>query len=165
MLSPISVAVDPRNGDLIIADQGMPRIRRVFASNGTITTIAGNGSTGDGLGRNWLANLGRPATATPIGAPAGVAVDRDGNVYFAANFASTVYRVDAQTGIITSVFVPAVQNYTGGEKRAQACQPMCLLSALAEHPLSWGDPVVPSCTKSQTQQEPLPISSSYKADK
>lgn len=116
MLSPWAVAVDPRNGDLLVADYMYPRIRRIFANNGTIVTVAGNGTLGSGFGRNWTSSMGGPATASAIGAPMGVTVDPTGNIYIAADQGSGVYRVDAQTGMITNVFLLGLTSYTGGER-------------------------------------------------
>jgi sugar lactone lactonase YvrE len=69
---PYSVAVDS-TGNLYIADTLNRRIRRV-SSNGTITTIAGNGEDGS-------YGDGGPATEAAFRAPVGVAVDSAGNVF------------------------------------------------------------------------------------
>ena len=71
--SPAAVAVDLA-GNLYIADQGNNRIRKV--SNGTITTVAGNGNAG-------FSGDGGPATSAALNSPAGVAVDPTGNLYIA----------------------------------------------------------------------------------
>ncbi len=60
------------DGSLYIADTGNNRVRRV--TNGVITTIAGNGNVGFG-------GDGGPALSAPLNAPAGISVDRAGNVY------------------------------------------------------------------------------------
>jgi catechol 2,3-dioxygenase-like lactoylglutathione lyase family enzyme len=44
--NPIGVAVDPATGDVLIADQGNQRIRRVVAATGQIQTVAGTGGPG-----------------------------------------------------------------------------------------------------------------------
>jgi sugar lactone lactonase YvrE len=63
---------------------------------GTIVTVAGNGL--DGLGGD-----GRLATTARIGTPNGVAVDRDGNLYVASGTLNRVRKVEAKTGVITSI--------------------------------------------------------------
>jgi NHL repeat-containing protein len=67
------VAVDGA-GNLFIAELRNNRIRKV-SPDGIITTIAGNGIRG-------YAGDGGPATDASISDPHGIAVDRDGNVYF-----------------------------------------------------------------------------------
>ena len=72
--NPQGVAVDAV-GNLYIADYGNYRIRKV-SSDGTITTIAGNGTQGH-------SGDGGPATDAQLNAPRGIAVDRSGNIYVA----------------------------------------------------------------------------------
>ena len=76
---PLDVVVDS-SGNLFIADDSNNRVREV--SNGTITTVAGGGSSlSDGI----------PATSALLDSPSGVAVDSSGNLYIASN----VYLADA----------------------------------------------------------------------
>jgi streptogramin lyase len=93
--SPQEVAVDS-SGRLIISDWGNHRIRRVDASTGVITTIAGTGtagSTGDG----------GLATAARLENPRGVLIDSSGNLFIADTANYRVRRIDASTGIITTI--------------------------------------------------------------
>src|SRR5439155_870974 len=83
------------NGNLFIADAYNCRVRRVDASSGIITTVAGNGEfsfSGDG----------GPAIAASLWLPIGVRVDTDGNLFIADLYNHRVRRVDASTGIITT---------------------------------------------------------------
>jgi sugar lactone lactonase YvrE len=90
---PEDVAVDSA-GNLYIADTVNNRIRKVDAFTGMISTLAGGGfDLGDG----------GPASAAGLSAPDGVAVDRSGNVYIADYFHHRVRRVDAATGVISTV--------------------------------------------------------------
>ena len=72
---------DPRGlaadqaGDIYISDTGNQRIREL-RTDGTITTVAGNGSAG------FSGDLG-PATTAQINYPRGLAVDAAGNLYIA----------------------------------------------------------------------------------
>jgi sugar lactone lactonase YvrE len=91
---PMGVAVNS-TGDLLIADTGNNRIRRVEAKDNTITTAAGNGSLWHG--RSKL------ATATTLYEPVSVAVDGDDNIYTGSSGGSPVMRLDAITQEITKV--------------------------------------------------------------
>jgi hypothetical protein len=71
---PYGVAVDVA-GDLFIADTNNNRIREVNTA-GTISTVAGNGTVGNG-------GDGGAATSAQLYHPFGVAVDSSGNIYIA----------------------------------------------------------------------------------
>jgi sugar lactone lactonase YvrE len=90
---PTDVAVD-RAGNLFVSDNLNDRIRRVDAATGIITTVAGTGRYG---------HSGDGGTAADLRGPRGVSFDRAGNLYFADAFSHRVRRVDAVTGIITTV--------------------------------------------------------------
>ena len=98
-LSPSRVAVGA-DGDLFIADQLNQRIRRVDATTGVITTVAGNGDRGFG-------GDGRLATSACLAMPFDVAVDRADNVFIADQFNLRIRRIAAETGIITTVAEPS----------------------------------------------------------
>jgi hypothetical protein len=72
--NPLGVAVDDK-GTLYIADCNNDRIRKVDAA-GTITTLAGTGSSG------YSGDNG-PAASAQLNDPHGIAVDSRGSVYFA----------------------------------------------------------------------------------
>src|SRR5439155_1177468 len=93
--SPAGVALDA-SGNLYIADYFNNRIRKVDAASGIITTVAGNGSFG-------FAGDGGAATSASLSGPAGVAVDAGGNLYIAAYSNHRIRKVDAATGIITTM--------------------------------------------------------------
>lgn len=88
-----ALAVAP-NDDLYIGD-GVGRIRKIDASTGIITTIAG-------VGRSGYTGDGGPATAARIGAPSAIRFDRAGNLYFTDRAYHVIRKVDGQ-GIITTV--------------------------------------------------------------
>ncbi len=89
-------------GNVLIADTFSRRVRRVDAITGIITTIAGGG--GD-------AGDGGPATAASLLQPRGLAVDGANNIYIAEG--NRIRRVDALTGIITTVAGGGVAGFTG----------------------------------------------------
>ncbi|MBC8549579.1 MAG: hypothetical protein H8D23_08000 [Candidatus Brocadiales bacterium] len=93
--SPAGIAMDSA-GNLFIADSANNRIRRVDASTGNITAVAGNG----GLG---FSGDGGPATNASFFFPYGVAVDSNGNLFIADTFNNRIRRVDGNTGVITTI--------------------------------------------------------------
>jgi sugar lactone lactonase YvrE len=92
-------------GNLYISDSVNGRIRKVTASTGLITTIAGNGVSGD-------VGDGGPATAAEISVEEGIAVDAAGNVYL-SNWLDTIRKVDAKTGIISTIAGDGYFGYGG----------------------------------------------------
>ncbi len=110
---PFDIAFDPA-GNLYFADTFNNRIRRVDARTGLISTIAGNGEKG-------YSGDGGPATAAALNEPYGVVVDRAGNVYTADRLNRRVRRVDAATGVITTLAGTGEAAYSGdGGPAAQA---------------------------------------------
>ena len=97
---PGGVALDG-GGNLYIADTDNHRIRKVDASTGIISTIAGSGTAGYGA----FGGDGGSATSTAarLNRPGGVALDGGGNLYIADTDNHRIRKVDASTGIISTV--------------------------------------------------------------
>jgi len=93
--NPYDVTVDS-GGNLFIADLSNQRVRKVDAATGIITTVAGNGSAG-------FSGDGGAANSASLADPRGVAVDSDGNLFIADQSNQRVRKVDAATGVITTV--------------------------------------------------------------
>ena len=93
--SPSGVFVDSA-GNIYIADTQNYAIRKVSASTGDILTIAGNGTEG-------YCGDGGPATGAVLYYPYSIATDSAGNIYTTDNFNHAIRRVDAATGIISTV--------------------------------------------------------------
>jgi sugar lactone lactonase YvrE len=109
LFKPTDVAIHP-NGDLYIADTYNHRIRRVDGT-GIITTVAGTGSflyNGDGI----------PAVSANLNDPSGIAFDAAGNLYIADTDHDRIRRVDAVTGIITTVAGTGDRGYNGDNQPA-----------------------------------------------
>src|SRR5579862_472784 len=94
-IDPQEIAFDA-NGNVLIADGAGNRIRRIDGGSWVITTIAGTGSPGFG-GDNSLA-----VNAT-LDLPTGLVVDSNGDIYFSDERNHRVRRIDARTGVITTV--------------------------------------------------------------
>ncbi len=96
LVAPQGVAMDAA-GDLFISDTGHNRIREVFP-NGTIVTVAGNGTC-------CYAGDGGPAASGLLNAPTNLAVGSSGIVYVAdtANYAIRTIQLTNVTPTITGV--------------------------------------------------------------
>jgi sugar lactone lactonase YvrE len=102
-------------GNLYIADNANNRIRKVTASTGIITTVAGNG--------NWpFAGDGGLATAAQINGPTGVAVDGSGNLYIVDQGNSRIRMVTASTGNISTIAGTGTSGFTGDGGTATSAQ-------------------------------------------
>ncbi len=103
---PSGVALDGA-GNLYIGDTGNGRIRRVDATSGVITTIAGTGDFGFGGDDG-------PATSASFRfvAPTGLAVDGLGNVYI-ADTGNHVIREIAGTTVTTVAGTPQMLGFFG----------------------------------------------------
>jgi len=85
-----------KNGDLLITDKGTNRIRRLDMGTGIISTIAGVcrfGYDGDD----------KLAVKAMLNVPEGAVADDNGNVYIADSMNHRVRKVDATTGIISTI--------------------------------------------------------------
>lgn len=98
---PSAVAVD-RNGNLFISDQANHRIRRVDAATGILTTVAGSSNRDWGIPGGFGGDGGL-ATNASLSAPFGVAIDAAGNLLIADTVNGRIRRVDAVTGMITTI--------------------------------------------------------------
>src|SRR5439155_515698 len=94
--SPQAVAIDSA-GDLFVADRGNCVIRKVAATTGTISTVAGIGGTCD------FAGDGGAATAARLNFPTGVALDGAGNLFIADEGNFRIRQVSAATHKISTL--------------------------------------------------------------
>ena len=84
-------------GNLYIADSANNRIRIVNTATGIIGTFAGTGDDG------WEAVDGQPAIATPLGQPAEIEFDAQGNLLVTEQATGRIRRIDAATTIVTTI--------------------------------------------------------------
>jgi DNA-binding beta-propeller fold protein YncE len=92
---PWGIVLDSHD-NLFVADTDNRRVRRVDASTGIITTVAGNGTTG-------FSGDGSSAIAASLSYPQRLALDGQGNLFIVDRDNQRIQRVDAATGIITTV--------------------------------------------------------------
>src|SRR5271170_5221634 len=92
---PFDVAFDAA-GNLYFSDTFNNRIRRVDARSGVISTVAGNGEKG-------YSRDGGAATKASLNEPYGIALDRAGDIFVADRLNRRVRRIDAVSGIITTL--------------------------------------------------------------
>ena len=83
-------------GNLYIAGGFSHRVRRISATTGLITTIAGTGTAG-------FAGDGGAATLAQLREPSDVAIDAAGNVFISDTGNHRIRRIDAATGVITTI--------------------------------------------------------------
>jgi sugar lactone lactonase YvrE len=111
---PYAVAVDSASpANVYIADENNCVVRKVTASTGIITTIAGDGTCG------YLGD-GAKATLGELYYPAGVAVDSLGNLYIGDQYNCRIRKVILASGIISTSAGNGTCGYTGNSGAAIA---------------------------------------------
>lgn len=83
-------------GNIYIADAFNQRVRKITATTGIISTIAGTGVAG-------YSGDGGDATLAQLNAPIGIATDLSGNVYICDNGNHRIRKISVATGIITTI--------------------------------------------------------------
>ncbi len=95
MSEPFMCAFDPQ-GHLYVAEATNHCIRRIDASTGVVTTVAGTGSLG-------YSGDGGPATQAALNQPYALQVDTNGDIYIVDRLNAVIRKVEAATGRITTV--------------------------------------------------------------
>ncbi|MGC2423006.1 MAG: Ig-like domain-containing protein, partial [Nitrospirota bacterium] len=101
--NPSGIAVDSA-GDVLFADMGNSRIRKISAS-GTITTVAGTGAA-------HFSGDGGPAAGAAINHAEGVAVDSKGNIYI-SDTGNNRIRMISTAGVIKTVAGTGAAGFSG----------------------------------------------------
>ena len=90
-------------GNLYIADTSNDRVRRVDGKTGIISTVAGNGTGGDG----------GPAVTAQLGYVFDVAFDAEGDLLISDSGENRVRLVNHKTGIISTIVGNGTSGYSG----------------------------------------------------
>ena len=105
------------SGNLLFSDGGNQRIRKISATTGFISTIAGNGTAGY-AGDGGLAT----GPTVKINNPRGVAVDASGNIYIADQTNNRIRVITATTGFISTFAGTGTAGYSGDGAAATAAK-------------------------------------------
>jgi sugar lactone lactonase YvrE len=106
------VAIDAA-GDVFIADSANSVVREVAAGTQTISTVAGNGIAG-------FSGDGGPATAASFQFVSGVALDSAGDLFISDFNNQRIRKVNAATGIVTTIVGTGVADIAGDGGLASA---------------------------------------------
>lgn len=101
--TPVGLAIDTA-GNLYFSDYYNHRIRKI-AADGTISTVAGNGSAG-------FSGDGGPAIYARLYYPVGVSFDAAGNLYIADQYNHRIRKVDTN-GIIRTIAGDGTATFDG----------------------------------------------------
>ena len=112
--NPYGVVVGP-DGALYFCDLDNQRIRRLDLTTGRTTTVAGNGERG-------YSGDGGAATDAALNMPHEIQFDRDGHLYIVERDSHAVRRVDATTGIISTVAGTGEAGFSGDGGPATAAR-------------------------------------------
>jgi streptogramin lyase len=102
---PFGVEVGP-DGALYICEVHNHRVRRLDLKTGALTTVAGSGKKG-------YSGDGGPATKADLNEPYEVRFDKAGNMLFVEMQNQLVRRVDAKTGVISTVAGTGTKGFGG----------------------------------------------------
>jgi trimeric autotransporter adhesin len=93
-------------GNIYVGDVVSHQIHRIDAVSGVVTTIAGIGVAG-------FSGDGGPAVSAALNTPAALAFDSSGNLYVSDGQNYRVRKIDAVTGIITTVVGNGTSTFNG----------------------------------------------------
>jgi sugar lactone lactonase YvrE len=111
--NPVALVFDTA-GNLYVSDNANNVIRKI-SKLGIISTVAGNGTSG-------YSGDGGPATSAELKSPAGVAVDKAGNLYIADASNNRIRKVTISSGNISTICGNGVSGYNGDGGAASAAQ-------------------------------------------
>jgi len=103
------------SGNIFVSEYDNSVIRKISATTGIITTVAGTGVQG-------YSGDGGPATSAKLNQPYGIYIDKGQNIFVAEWGNGVIRRIDGATGIITTVAGDGTQGYSGDGGPATAAQ-------------------------------------------
>ena len=103
--APVGICIDKHN-NIFVSDYSNDVIRKID-TNGIITTVVGK------MGGFSYSGDGGPATNALLAGPIDVFTDTADNLYFTDLYNEVVRRVDAKTGIITTIIGNGTTGYSG----------------------------------------------------
>jgi hypothetical protein len=99
LYNPTHLAIDSA-GNIYIADYTNNRVREINGSTGIITTVAGSATPQE---QGAYSGDGGPATSAQFNKVSGVSIDTAGNLYIVDAQNKRVRKVNASTGIVTTI--------------------------------------------------------------
>lgn len=105
--NPFDIAFD-RQGNMFFSDALNHCIRKVDATTGTIATVAG-------IGKKGFSGDDGPADRAQMDEPYGIALDAAGNLYFADRLNRRVRKVDAKSGVISTLAGVGSKGFSGDD--------------------------------------------------
>ena len=109
---PFGVTTDAA-GDLFFTDSADNVVRKIAGGTGVITTIAGIPQLQNEPSEIGFSGDEGPAKLARLDLPGAIAADRSGNVYFADMLNNRIRRIDAKTGVITTVAGGPMRGFSG----------------------------------------------------
>jgi hypothetical protein len=114
VLDAAAVAVDAASGQLYVASPGTNRVFVIDLDKSDVNVFAGSGAfAGGGNAAGTAAEFNSAPESAELGAPEGVAVDGQGNVFIADTGANALVRVDAKSGELTQEAIQGNLNSPG----------------------------------------------------
>lgn len=99
---PEDLTVDA-NGHVYFTTRYSQRVHKIDATTGILSTVAGSGPMGSGSSYGGYTGDNGPATNALLKHPTGVKLDALGNIYIVDKGNQCIRRVNANTGIITTI--------------------------------------------------------------
>ena len=103
--NPYGLTLGP-DGALYVCEIDTDRVRRIDMQDGSISTFAGTGSSG-------YSGDGGPATEADLNDPYEVRFDSSGNMYFVEMLNAVVRKVDARSGVISTIAGTGEEGFSG----------------------------------------------------